>query len=184
MCHVPESRRYHSLTPWPTPPRSKDRTLPSLSRLQQPGIWWPLGSAFPYRLDSEPGPWWLEYLIRIYSQSFRSGSKPRFCVGPRLEFGSGLLHDFRPNSKPDFVLNSCPCPHLPTLLPVPGGGSVSPPRIYALCWGPGHPGGRLIYSLSLHPMAPPGHRAWNGRNPCASLAAGSVLQHWEVLPSL
>lgn len=109
---MPKSRHCHSLTPRTTPPRSQDGsiTLPSLSRLQQPGIWWPLGSAFPYRLDSEPGPWWFGYFILIHSQSFRSGSKPRVCLGPILEFGSCLLHDFRPNSKPDFILNSCLVP--------------------------------------------------------------------------
>lgn len=46
---------------------------------------------------------------------FRSGLKPRYCLGPRLAFGSYSLHDFRPNSKSDFVLSPrlVPAPTLP-----------------------------------------------------------------------
>lgn len=95
----PEPSHFHSLPYTDSPlPHSKGRsiTLSSVPETPAAGIRWPLGSAFFTGLIlSQPMVAWV--FCSHLGPEFRSGPKPGFCLGPRLEFGSCSLDDFRSN---------------------------------------------------------------------------------------
>lgn len=93
-----------------------------------------------------------------------------------MEFGSCSQDDFGSNSKSDLVLSPCLAPTsiFAALLPVPGRALFFPLESMPCAGGQDATGvGSSTASPAHGPRCSLGQRAWDGRKPCHSLAAGS-----------